>query len=342
VRIASIGQQHIEGAQTVHLSEEGWQRTIIDEARRCDGIRGLPGDGVMRILFAIPHYFAQADAPANYGSERTAPEARAGVVRRCVASLWQTFSEAQSLADGLKQQFVPANPRLAASITVALCTTGDSHLVADLAGCPLHHVSTKAEPRFLGFECHKVLRSGLGQFDYFGYLEDDLRIDDGLFFVKLAWFNAQFGEAALLQPNRFEISDDPVPYKVYIDGNPHDQTLLSRQRGDGEPRLTVAAIGRPMAFQRVNNPHSGCFFLSAAQLARWIQQPDFAEPSAAFAGPLESAATLGIMRHFRVYKPARENAAFLEIEHLDPRYLGRRYIPIAGDPPTLERSWDLG
>ena len=289
----------------------------------------------MRILFAIPHYFAHGAAP-DYGSERTAPEARTRVTRACIASLWQNFSEAQSLVDGLRRGFVPANPQLSASITVALCTTGDSHLVPELAGCPIHHISTNAEPRFLGFECHKVLRSGLGQFDFFAYLEDDLRIDDGLFFVKLAWFAAQFGEAALLQPNRFEITAEPVPYKLYIDGNPRDETLIVPQRGDGQPRITAPVLGRPMGFQRVHNPHSGCFFLSAAQLARWAEQPDFAVPSAAFAGPLESAATLGIMRHFRVYKPARENAAFFEIEHLDPRYLGRVLAPLAGDPPRIE------
>jgi hypothetical protein len=288
----------------------------------------------MRILFAIPHFFAPARG-AHYGSERTAPEERARVTRRCIASLWQTVSEAQALSDGFKQDFVPANPRLSAEITVALCTTGDRHLVAELDGCAFHHVGTAADPRYLGFECHNVLKSGLGQFDYFGYLEDDLRIDDGLFFTKLAWFAAQFGEAAVLQPNRFELADEPAPYKVYIDGNPRDRTLVGTQRSDGQARLTAPAIGRPMVFQRVHNPHSGCFFLSAAQFARWVAQPDFAVPSAAFCGPLESAATLGIMRHFRVYKPARENAAFLEIEHLDRRYLGRVFNPIAGDPPTL-------
>jgi hypothetical protein len=291
----------------------------------------------MRILFAIPHYFALVSG-AHYGSERTPPEERARVTRLCIASLWQTFSEAQALADGFRQDFVPANPRLSAEITVALCTTGDRHLVSELDGCAFHHVSTAADPRYLGFECHTVLKSGLGQFDYFGYLEDDLRLDDGLFFAKLAWFTAQFGEAAVLQPNRFELADDPVPYKVYIDGNPRDRTLVGAQRDDGQARLTAPAIGRPMAFQRVHNPHSGCFFLGAAQLARWAAQPDFAVPSAAFCGPLESAATLGIMRHFRVYKPARENAAFLEIEHLDRRYLGLVFNPIAGDPPTLR--WD--
>ena len=30
------------------------------------------------------------------------------------------------------------------------------------------------------------------------------------------------------------------------------------------------------------------------------------------------------MRTFRIYKPARENAGFLEIRHLDNRYLGGR------------------
>jgi hypothetical protein len=291
----------------------------------------------MRILFAIPHYFAPA-AGGNYGSERTAPEARARVTRLCVASLWQTFSEAQSLADGYRQAFVPANPGLSAAVTVALCTAGDSHLIPHLEGCAFHHIRTEAEPRHLGFECHKVLRSGLGQYDYFGYLEDDLRLTDALFFVKLAWFNAQFGDPAVLQPNRFELAGAPAPYKLYIDGNPRDPTLGAVQRSDGEPRIAASAFGRSTAFQRVDNPHSGCFFLSAAQLARWAAQPDFAVPSAAYIGPLESAATLGVMRHFQIYKPARENAAFLEIEHLDPRYLGRHFNPVAGDPPRL--LWD--
>jgi hypothetical protein len=291
----------------------------------------------MRILFAIPHYFAQSTG-GNYGSERTAPEARARVTRLCVTSLWQNFSEAQSLVDGYRQSFRPANPQLSATITVVLCTSGDNHLIPHLEGCAFHHIRTEAEPRHLGFECHKVLRSGLGQYDYFGYLEDDLRLADALFFVKLAWFNAQFGEPAVLQPNRFELAGEPAPYKLYIDGNPRDRTLGAVQLSGGQRRIEAPAFGRSTAFQRVDNPHSGCFFLNAAQLARWAEQPDFAVPSGAFIGPLESAATLGIMRHFRIYKPARENAAFLEIEHLDPRYLGRYFNPVAGDPPRL--PWD--
>ena len=289
----------------------------------------------MRILFAIPHYFGPNRA-GNYGSEQSAPEARAAATRLCLNSLRQTFSTAQALINGRERRFHPANPLLSATISIALCTTSDSHLVAHLSGCGFDHVQTHAEPRFLGFECHKVLRSGLGEYDYFVYLEDDLRITDALFFAKLAWFNAQFDDRAVLQPNRFELFAEPAAYKLYIDGNSHDRQLgAGLQRIDEERRMAASTFGREIAFQRVDNPHSGCFFLSAAQLERWASQPDFAVPSTAFAGPLESAATLGIIRHFRAYKPARENAAFLEIEHLDARFLGRIFWPVAGEPPTL-------
>jgi hypothetical protein len=292
----------------------------------------------MRILFAIPHYFAH-DAAGQYGSECSLPEARAFATRLCLTSLWQTFSAAQGLVDGLQRRFHPANADLSATITIALCTTGDSHLAAQLAGCGFDHVPTGAQPRFLGFECHKVLRSGLGHYDYFAYIEDDLRLTDGLFFAKLAWFAARFGDGAVLQPNRFELAAEPAPYKLYIDGNPHDRQLVGGlQRSDGRHRVTASPFGQEIAFQRVDNPHSGCFFLNAAQLERWVSEPDFAVPNAAFCGPLESAATLGIMRHFRAYKPARENATFLEVEHLDPRYLGKRFRPVAGDPARL--SWE--
>src|SRR4051812_23536271 len=114
----------------------------------------------MRLLFAIPHFFGYSAVP-NYGSERTEREERARVTRRCLASLQQTFGEAQALLDGRIGGFHPANPLLRATLTISVCTTGDSHLVPELQGCDFEHVATDAEPRHLGFECHKVLRSGL-------------------------------------------------------------------------------------------------------------------------------------------------------------------------------------
>jgi hypothetical protein len=53
----------------------------------------------------------------------------------------------------------------------------------------------------------------------------------------------------------------------------------------------------------------------------WARQPYFLDRDVSFVGPLESAATLGIMRTFRVYKPAAESASFLEIEHFGTAFL---------------------
>jgi hypothetical protein len=82
-------------------------------------------------------------------------------------------------------------------------------------------------------------------------------------------------------------------------------------------------LGIPIRFCRPANPHSGCFFLNAAQMSRWAARPDFLDRDTSFIGPLESAATLGIMRTFRVYKPTVENANFLEIEHHGTGFIGQ-------------------
>src|SRR5690606_10360311 len=86
--------------------------------------------------------------------------------------------------------------------------------------------------------------------------------------------------------------------------------------------ISAETLGRQLWFGRVVNAHSGCFFLTRPQMERWSRQPDFLSRDSAFVGPLESAATLGLLRHFRVYKPGRSNAAFLEVRHLHQRYLG--------------------
>jgi hypothetical protein len=81
-------------------------------------------------------------------------------------------------------------------------------------------------------------------------------------------------------------------------------------------------FGTTMRFERWPNPHSGSFFLTAAQMEKWASQPYFGDEDSSFAGPLESAASLGIIKTFRQYKPSPVNAGFLELEHLHPRYLG--------------------
>jgi hypothetical protein len=52
-----------------------------------------------------------------------------------------------------------------------------------------------------------------------------------------------------------------------------------------------------------------------------VAQANFLDMDASFISPLESSATLGIMKTFRVYKPATQNTNFLEIQHFGDSFL---------------------
>jgi hypothetical protein len=169
------------------------------------------------------------------------------------------------------------------------------------------------------------MRDALGRYDYYCYLEDDLLVTDPLFFQKLKWFNALAGNDAVLQPNRFEVALGQPWDKLYIDGTLKNPEFSARLQ-DTKDRTVIEgeAFGAPVKFQRIDNPHSGCFFLNLAQMREWSMRPEFLNRDISWVGPLESAASFGIIRFFRTYKPSRENAGFLEIRHLDNRYLGVR------------------
>jgi hypothetical protein len=277
----------------------------------------------MRILFTIPHYY-DPKGGGRYGSLKATAAPRRNALVGTLFSLHASFGRRQGL---LGNPTIGSNTELSADIDVVVCTTGERHLLGGLklpAGLMRHH-ATKAEPMYLGYECHEVLRRFLGRFDYFCYLEDDIALLDPLFFHKLAWFNRLAGDEALLQPNRHEVAATQGNYKLYVDGNLTRPEWSERwQDIRDRHELSGEALGLRVRFQRVNNPHSGCFFLNARQMAHWASRPDFLTRENCFVGPLESAATLGLMRHFRVYKPSRENAGFLEVRHLDNRYLGVR------------------
>lgn len=277
----------------------------------------------MRILFTIPHFF-DPHGGGMYGSLRADPRPRRNALATTIIGLHTTFGRRQGL---LLNPIVQSNTAYGADVDVVVCTTGSNHLLADLnlpAGSYRHH-ATQASPRLLGFECHAVLRDGLGRYDCYCFLEDDLLITDPLFFEKLRWFNQLAGEDAVLQPNRFEIAVGQPCDKLYIDGNLKDPEYSEQlQDVSDRPIITGEIFGAPMKFQRVNNPHSGCFFLNARQMEQWAERPEFLNRDISFVGPLESAATFAVMHFFRAYKPARENAGFLEIRHLDNRYLGVR------------------
>lgn len=275
----------------------------------------------MKLLFTIPHFFCPTEG-GQYSSTRHEAESRVRAFSACLAGLHQVFGPEQRMLDMQRRLAPRANQRLAHEIHVAVCTNGQHHLLdgldASLRYFELHECST--DPRLLGFECHAVLRDALGQFDYYCYLEDDLVLHDAWFFQKLKWFTRWQGAECLLQPNRYEQSRGTLGRKVYVDGELRPQ-LTERFRKPGvSPDLDAAFLDGTARFQAALNPHSGCFFLTAEQMKRWSGESHFLDRDVRFIGPLESAATLGILKSFQVYKPAPENAAFLEIEHAVPGF----------------------
>lgn len=301
----------------------------------------------MRVLFAIPHYY---DPQGNkfYGSLGSDARRRAAAVGAAIASLYQTFDQRQGLLDGPHKRVHPTNTKDPIEVAVAVCTTRGKHLLERLKGLEklFRHVETQAEPPYLGFECHAVLRGALGRFDWYCFLEDDLLVNDPWLFAKLDWFGGLAGDESLLQPNRYEVALDQPLAKLYIDGNMADPAISARFQNVADRRMVEGEVlGKAVRFQRVNNPHCGAFFLNARQMAHWAAQPHFLDRDAGFADPMASAATLGVMRTFRIYKPARENADFLELRHLSNRYLGTRIrlaqtgaSPAAGAGVAGERS----
>jgi hypothetical protein len=287
----------------------------------------------MRLLFTIPHYAQALGVPTAdgrvYGSRALDLEPRVRALTACLTALHQLFQSQPCFIDhacSVARQHQRALPQ---SIDIVLCTTRGCHLLDRLpvgAGSYLHH-PTNAEPLHLGFACHAVLRDRLDQYDYYCYLEDDLVLHDPWFFVKQAWFARHAGDDKLLQPNRFEAGLNQLVAKVYVDGELKESDTTLFQNVHDSAELAGEVLSVPVVFRRTTNPHSGCFFLNARQMAHWARQPYFTDHHSRFIGPLESAATLGIMRTFKVYRPAPANADFLEVEHFGTGYLSQLTRP---------------
>lgn len=275
----------------------------------------------MRVLVTIPHVFNPKGGGKN-GSLSPDPQPRIAALTQCLQALHGIYGASQfyfKYTDNL--QIFSANQENNLQLDIIICTSQGLHLLNEIniSNKYYQHYPFQCELKLLGFECHAVLKSFLGQYDYYCYLEDDLILSDPYFFKKLAWFHKNLGDNCLLQPNRFElvISPDKVE-KYYVEVEVQMKTGLKENFAHHfQDNLTVGCnfLGQYIIIKRAANPHSGCFFLNAAQMEYWAKQDYFLDKDLRFFGPLESAASLGIAKAFRIYKPAPENANFLEIQH---------------------------
>jgi hypothetical protein len=285
----------------------------------------------MKVLVTIPHFHNPKGGGA-YGSTGAESGRREEALSRSIAGLHQSLGPRQAFLYCLHEhvpgrgngRLLKVNEQAVTALDVAVCTVGDSHVINSLS-VPrgmFHHQPVKSDPMMIGFACQQVLKAHLGRYDFYGYLEDDLLIQDSFFLRKLRWFTHTFGDEALLLPHRYELAVNEPLHKLYIDG-PVKPDFTARWQ-DVNDRRTLEAdfLGSRIGFERWSNPHSGCFFLNATQMQRWAESSAFGDGDCSFAGPLESAASLGIMKNFCIYKPAAPNAGFFELQHLHNRYLG--------------------
>jgi hypothetical protein len=296
----------------------------------------------MKILITIPHYF-NAQGDGKYVSTSPNPAPRLEACRACLTALHRLFGSPQYQLDIADWAAVPVNPSARHELDLVLCTTRGRHLVDQLAlpAATFRHRAFDVEPMMLEFECQQVLREAIGKYDYYCFLEDDLVIHDASFFQKLTWFHHQFGDSCLLQPSRFEFGPLEAPVaKLYIDGQLPRESTARFQDISQFPELSLLYLGGSVRLCRPINPHSACYFLSESQMTHWAAQPNFLDRDISWCGPLESAATLGIMKTFRLYKPAPENIDFFEIEHRSSYNLNLvgKDVPLANGRPRLVSS----
>jgi hypothetical protein len=223
-----------------------------------------------------------------------------------------------------KKTAIAVNHDMCNTLDIVVSTTENNHILdrLNIPNAYYHHHRVNLEnPKHLGFECQKILNSNLGSYDFYCFMEDDLIIHDAWFFEKLKWFNTLTGHHCLLQPNRYESALGGTMLRAYIDGDIHPEATARFQDTQDSSAVNGTFLTRQTSFQRALNPHSGCFFLNQTQMTYWAKKDYFMDMDTSFISPLESSATLGIMKTFMVYKPNPVNASFLEIQHFGDQFL---------------------
>lgn len=276
-----------------------------------------------RILVVIAHFFKE-ERNGKYSSTRgnKKNDRQTALIQTLLG--WLSLSKSRRHLDVYRKCFtsIPSNINL----DIVVIKNDDNHLipshVTGRENIKIMQVNLE-NTRYLPFAAHLVMKNNIEKYDWFAYSEDDLQISDPYFFEKAYLFNSKFGNEFVLMPNRFELDLQSPVAKTYVDGfnqTPEFVRALERMNLAGSRSLALNFNGRDIKFERAKNPHAGCFLINSAQLKEWVGKSYFGNMDASFVSPLESAATLGIIKTFAVMKPSPENAEWLEIQHLDCKF----------------------
>ena len=109
-------------------------------------------------------------------------------------------------------------------------------------------------------------------------------------------------------PNRIETLEHQGQLRrFYIDGD-YNPAASQAYRLSVNQRLCFPHLGEMVRFEQPSNLHSGSFFLNRQQARIYASSGHAAAIDTSFHGPLESAATLGMLKTFQLMKPAPENS----------------------------------
>ncbi|MEI6032504.1 MAG: hypothetical protein WCQ20_15270 [Synechococcaceae cyanobacterium ELA739] len=280
------------------------------------------------IRVCIPHYFRGDDGDLRYGSGQPGSQlTRSLALGRCLGALldFQKCRRDVQLAVGNRtfeafQSQTENDTARSVSLEIHVCGDGHHQLDAVLHQFKEHihyHRIQLKDPRQLALAARDLLIGHPQPADLNLYLEDDLVIGDRDYFEKMIWFLNQCDHHMVLMPHRYERLDQDEIGVLLVDG-----PLRSEFIGQfTTPRRHVMQArwrqSSRIQFDVTSNPHSGSFCLSRRQVERLRGK---ALPRHGFIGPMETAATLTVLAHFPVLKPALEQWRFLAVEHGHPSF----------------------
>ena len=281
----------------------------------------------MRLLFAVVHYFK----PGKHGSLAADPQPRIDALKRLILQIHRLFGHPAAVLNHCDRRLDGVDDG-SGSIDLRVCVRADCHILDhlnDLKGLFTLVPCETEDPRWLGFSAQDVLvnefrkAESLGSpYDYIAYLEDDIIINDADFFLKLRLFNRMFGNRYLLMPNRIETLEVCGQLRrFYIDGN-YNPAATSQYRQSASQDFSMQHLGDWVKFEQPSNLHSGCFFLNREQARVFSDSGHAGVIDTSFHGPLESAATLAMLKTFQLLKPALANGRFLTVEHGGRNFMG--------------------
>lgn len=278
----------------------------------------------VKLQFAIAHYY-DPEGDGRHGSLSPFAKPRVEALRETILQLHRLFGRPSGVLNHYKRR-VELSEEKEKKVDIAVCVCGNKNLLGELGdlekkGAFRRVLCNPSSPKYLGFKCQEELSKEHLNYDYSCYLEDDIVIRDADFFKKLRAFNRCFGNEYLLQPNRIETSLNMENVsRFYIDGD-YNPKASEAYRNSMEQKLCIEHLSEQVSFRQPLNCHSGCFFLNKEQSKKYFSRQGFAKEEATFHGPLESAATLGIMREFEIVKPEIVCGQFLTVEHASRNFI---------------------